>query len=110
MSFVKYSSLFAISVILSGCFSSGEWMTRNYHPAPNYEYRDCKSYATDYATGYLDNSGAYDESSALVAAAVSIAAAGSLTDSCMKNKGYVWIDSDSDYAKQKQSGKKVMLF
>jgi len=103
MSFVKYSLLFAISTTLSGCFSSGEWMTRNYHPAPDYEYRDCKRYAADYATDYLDNSGSYDQSSALAAVAASIVAAGALKDSCMKNKGYVWIDSDSDYAKKIQS-------
>jgi len=103
MSFVKYSLLFAISTTLSGCFSSGEWMTRNDQPAPDYEYRDCKRYAADYATDYLDNSGSYDESSALAAVAASIVAAGALKDSCMKNKGYVWIDSDSDYAKKIQS-------
>jgi len=90
--------LFIVSLSLSGCFSSGEWMTKSYHPAPSQAHKDCKSYAADSAQAYLDDSAAYDESSALVAVAASFALADSYRDSCMKDKGYVWVDSD-DYKK-----------
>ncbi len=41
---------------------------------------------------------AYDESSAYSAVLMGWVAVDTYTDSCMKDKGYVWVDSD-DYKK-----------
>jgi|GEM_PF-1538716 hypothetical protein len=89
---MKILLLLIVSLSLSGCFGGGQWMTYRNTPAPSYEYQDCKSYAADKSKAYLDDSGAYDESSALAAVAASFFAADSYADNCMKDKGYIWSD------------------
>ena len=90
-SLIRNSALLAILLSLSGCFG-GQWMTYRNTPAPDYEYRDCKNYAAERAKSYLDDSGAYDESSGIAAVAASLFAADSYADSCMKNNGFIWAD------------------